>query len=168
MTWPDSRFRPLSPRPPRAQKASARSAPAQAATRRLRWLSLHARVARPHPSPPSAFPSSPSANRYTLLRRETDRHATAFRVYSGYLPGGGSSIKTSRTGRRGVAGTGRPYPSRRISCGQPVPAQIYIASKVEKGLRPSGPYLQAMLDGAGEHNLPASYIGEIKSAAGAA
>src|SRR3982074_1839368 len=53
-------------------------------------------------------------------------------------------------------------------CGQPVPAQIYIASKVEKGLRPSAPYLQAMLDGAGEHNLPASYIGEIKSAAGAA
>jgi len=52
--------------------------------------------------------------------------------------------------------------------GPPVPAQIYIASKVEKGLRPSAPYLQAMLDGAGEHNLPASYIGEIKSAAGAA
>ena len=52
--------------------------------------------------------------------------------------------------------------------GQPVPAQIYIASKVEKGLRPSAPYLQAMLDGAGEHNLPASYIGELKSAAGAA
>jgi gamma-glutamylcyclotransferase len=52
--------------------------------------------------------------------------------------------------------------------GQPVPAQIYIAQKVEKGLRPSAPYLQAMLDGAGEHNLPASYIGEIKTAAGAA
>jgi cation transport regulator ChaC len=52
--------------------------------------------------------------------------------------------------------------------GQPVPAQIYIASKLEKGLRPSPAYLQAMLDGAGEHNLPASYIGEIKSAAGAA
>jgi gamma-glutamylcyclotransferase len=52
--------------------------------------------------------------------------------------------------------------------GQPVPAQIYIASKIEKGLRPSATYLQAMLDGAGEHNLPASYIGEIKTAAGAA
>ena len=47
--------------------------------------------------------------------------------------------------------------------GQPVPAQIYIAQKVEKGLRPSTQYLQAMLDGAGEHNLPASYIGEIKT-----
>jgi gamma-glutamylcyclotransferase (GGCT)/AIG2-like uncharacterized protein YtfP len=52
--------------------------------------------------------------------------------------------------------------------GNPVPAQVYIASKVQKGLRPSGPYLQAILDGAGEHNLPASYIGEIKTAAGAA
>jgi cation transport regulator ChaC len=52
--------------------------------------------------------------------------------------------------------------------GQPVPAQVYIASKVEKGLRPSAPYLQAILDGAGEHNLPASYIREIKAAAGAA
>jgi gamma-glutamylcyclotransferase (GGCT)/AIG2-like uncharacterized protein YtfP len=51
--------------------------------------------------------------------------------------------------------------------GQPVPAQIYIASKVEKGLRPSPHYLQAMLEGAGEHRLPDDYIGEIKSAAGA-
>jgi gamma-glutamylcyclotransferase len=52
--------------------------------------------------------------------------------------------------------------------GAPVPAQVYIASKVEKGLRPSAPYLQAILDGAGEHDLPAAYIGEIKTAAGAA
>ncbi len=52
--------------------------------------------------------------------------------------------------------------------GQPVPAQVYIASKVEKGLRPSAQYLKAILDGAGEHSLPAAYIGEIKSAAGAA
>jgi gamma-glutamylcyclotransferase len=52
--------------------------------------------------------------------------------------------------------------------GQPVPAQIYIASKVEKGLRPSMQYLQAILEGAGEHSLPAAYIGEIKTAAGAA
>jgi gamma-glutamylcyclotransferase (GGCT)/AIG2-like uncharacterized protein YtfP len=52
--------------------------------------------------------------------------------------------------------------------GPPVPAQIYIASKVEKGLRPSPHYLQAMLEGAGEHSLPDAYIGEIKSAAGAA
>jgi hypothetical protein len=35
-------------------------------------------------------------------------------------------------------------------------------------LRPSAHYLQAILEGAGEHSLPASYIGEIKTAAGAA
>jgi gamma-glutamylcyclotransferase (GGCT)/AIG2-like uncharacterized protein YtfP len=51
---------------------------------------------------------------------------------------------------------------------KPVSAQVYIASKVQKGLRPSPHYLQAILDGAGEHSLPAKYIGEIKSAAGAA
>jgi len=48
--------------------------------------------------------------------------------------------------------------------GTPVPAQVYIASKVEKGLRPSPQYLQTILDGAGEHQLPEDYIGEIKSA----
>jgi hypothetical protein len=51
---------------------------------------------------------------------------------------------------------------------QPVPAQVYIASKIEKGLRPSAQYLKAILDGAGEHSFPAAYIGEIKSAAGTA
>ncbi|MGH9679184.1 MAG: gamma-glutamylcyclotransferase family protein [Candidatus Acidiferrales bacterium] len=52
--------------------------------------------------------------------------------------------------------------------GDPVPAQVYIASRVEKGLRPAAHYLQTILDGAGEHSFPASYIGEIKTAAGAA
>jgi gamma-glutamylcyclotransferase len=52
--------------------------------------------------------------------------------------------------------------------GSPVGAQVYIASKIEKGLRPSAHYLQAILDGAGERSFPADYIGEIKSAAGAA
>ena len=51
--------------------------------------------------------------------------------------------------------------------GQPVPAQVYIASKVEKGLRPAAHYLQTILEGAGEHSLPVAYIGEIKTAAGA-
>ena len=55
-----------------------------------------------------------------------------------------------------------------VAVRQPVPAQVYIASKIEKGLRPSAQYLKAILDGAGEHSLPAAYIGEIKSAAGAA
>jgi gamma-glutamylcyclotransferase len=66
-------------------------------------------------------------------------------------------------------------PARPVTAGspatagrQPVPAQVYIASKIEKGLRPSAQYLKAILDGAGEHSLPATYIGEIKSAAGAA
>ena len=54
------------------------------------------------------------------------------------------------------------------TAGKPVSAQVYIASKVQKGLRPSPHYLQAILDGAGEHSLPDTYIGEIKSAAGAA
>jgi gamma-glutamylcyclotransferase (GGCT)/AIG2-like uncharacterized protein YtfP len=60
-------------------------------------------------------------------------------------------------------------PARPATAGrQPIPAQVYIASKIEKGLRPSAQYLKAILDGAGEHSLPAAYIGEIKSAAGAA
>ena len=52
--------------------------------------------------------------------------------------------------------------------GEPVPAQIYIASKIEKGLRPTAQYLQTILDGAGEHSFPDAYIGQIKTAAGAA
>lgn len=51
---------------------------------------------------------------------------------------------------------------------QPVSAQVYIATKVEKGLRPATHYLQALLKGAGEHGLPAAYIEELKAAAGAA
>ncbi len=52
--------------------------------------------------------------------------------------------------------------------GDPVPAQIYIASRIAKGLRPAARYLQMILDGAGEHSLPDSYIMEIKTAAGVA
>ncbi len=69
---------------------------------------------------------------------------------------------------------GAPEHYRRIEVsvtpdgGQPVPAQVYIASKVEKGLRAAPHYLQAILEGAAEHNLPASYIEEIKTAAGGA
>ena len=51
--------------------------------------------------------------------------------------------------------------------GKKVAAQAYIATKVEKGLRPASHYLQNILDGAAEHGLPAEYIGEIKAAAGA-
>lgn len=52
--------------------------------------------------------------------------------------------------------------------GNKVPAQVYIATKVENGLRPAPHYLQAILDGATEHNLPADYIESLKAAAGAA
>ena len=52
--------------------------------------------------------------------------------------------------------------------GEAVPAQVYIASRIEKGLRPAPHYLQLILDGAGEHSFPAAYIGEIKTAAGTA
>jgi cation transport regulator ChaC len=50
--------------------------------------------------------------------------------------------------------------------GQPVNAQVYIATKVEKGLRPAAHYLQSILAGAAEHSLPADYVEEIKAAAG--
>jgi gamma-glutamylcyclotransferase len=49
--------------------------------------------------------------------------------------------------------------------GQPVPAQVYIAAKVEKGLRAALHDLNAILEGAGEHSLPEAYVGEIKAAA---
>ncbi len=51
--------------------------------------------------------------------------------------------------------------------GKKIAAQAYIATKVEKGLRPAPHYLQVILDGAKEHGLPEEYIGEIKAAAGA-
>jgi len=68
---------------------------------------------------------------------------------------------------------GVPQHYRRIevsvtgSTGNKVNAQVYIATKVEGGLRPAAHYLQAILDGASEHGLPAEYIGRIKAAAGA-
>ncbi len=51
------------------------------------------------------------------------------------------------------------------SGGKEVLAQAYIATKVEKGLRPAAHYLQTILEGAGEHGLPAEYIEQIKAAA---
>lgn len=51
--------------------------------------------------------------------------------------------------------------------GKKIAAQAYIATKVEKGLRPAAHYLQGILDGAKEHGLPAEYISEIRAAAGA-
>ncbi len=51
--------------------------------------------------------------------------------------------------------------------GGKINAQVYIATKVQKGLRPAPHYLQTILDGAGEHGLPAGYIDLIKATAGA-
>jgi gamma-glutamylcyclotransferase len=69
---------------------------------------------------------------------------------------------------------GAPQHYRRIEVnvtgadGDKIPAQAYIATKVEKGLRPAGHYLQSILDAAAEHNLPAEYVEELKAMAGAA
>jgi gamma-glutamylcyclotransferase len=49
--------------------------------------------------------------------------------------------------------------------GKKIAAQAYIATKIHKGLRPAPHYLQTILEGAGEHGLPAEYIGEIQAVA---
>ena len=46
-----------------------------------------------------------------------------------------------------------------------ISAQVYIASKVEKGLRPAAHYLQTILVGATEHGLPEDYVRSIREAA---
>ncbi len=69
---------------------------------------------------------------------------------------------------------GAPQHYRRIEvtvtdgAGKKMGAQAYIATKVEKGLKPSPHYLQTILEGAGEHQLPAEYVMAIKEAAGTA
>jgi gamma-glutamylcyclotransferase len=67
---------------------------------------------------------------------------------------------------------GAPEHYRRIevtvrdASGQPVAAQVYIATKVERNnLRPAAHYLKTILDGAAEHNLPAAYIEKIQAVA---
>jgi cation transport regulator ChaC len=66
---------------------------------------------------------------------------------------------------------GAPEHYRRIevnvvdASGQAITAQAFIATKVEKGLRPAGHYLKTILDGALEHNLTAEYMETIKTAA---
>lgn len=46
-----------------------------------------------------------------------------------------------------------------------IAAQAFIATKVEKGLRPAPHYLKTILDGAAEHNLPSEYVESIRAAA---
>jgi cation transport regulator ChaC len=69
--------------------------------------------------------------------------------------------------------TGVPAHYRRIEVsaqdgsGNKVNAQAYIASKVEKGLRPATHYLQTILDGAAENGFPEDYMAMLRKAAGA-
>jgi len=43
-----------------------------------------------------------------------------------------------------------------------VGAQVYLARKVRKGLKPDRLYLQKIIEGAEEHGLPADYIERLK------
>ena len=69
---------------------------------------------------------------------------------------------------------GAPMHYRRIevnvtaSDGNKIAAQAYIATKVEKGLRPAPHYLHSILQAAEERQLPSEYVKELKAAAGAA
>ena len=68
---------------------------------------------------------------------------------------------------------GAPEHYRRIEVtvrdvnGETITAQAYIATKVEKSLRPAPHYLKTILDGAAEHGLPSEYMEFIKAAAAA-
>jgi gamma-glutamylcyclotransferase (GGCT)/AIG2-like uncharacterized protein YtfP len=47
--------------------------------------------------------------------------------------------------------------------GKKVGAQVYLARKVRKGLKPDRIYLQKIVEGAEAHGLPADYIERLKS-----
>jgi len=47
--------------------------------------------------------------------------------------------------------------------GNKVGAQVYLARKVRKGLKPDRVYLQKIVQGAEEHGLPADYLEQLKS-----
>lgn len=49
--------------------------------------------------------------------------------------------------------------------GNRIPAQTYIATRVERGLKPASHYLQTILQGAAEHGLPEDYIESLKQKA---
>lgn len=66
---------------------------------------------------------------------------------------------------------GAPEHYRRIEVrvtaadGREIAAQVFIATKVEKGLKPASHYLQTIVTGAEEHALPAEYIENIRAVA---
>lgn len=47
--------------------------------------------------------------------------------------------------------------------GNKIAAQLYLARKVRKGLKPDRYYLQRILQGAEEHNLPADYLAQLRA-----
>ncbi|MBI4461587.1 MAG: gamma-glutamylcyclotransferase [Acidobacteria bacterium] len=47
--------------------------------------------------------------------------------------------------------------------GKKIAAQVYLARKVRKGLKPDRQYLQRIVQGAEEHNLPADYIAQLRA-----
>ena len=49
--------------------------------------------------------------------------------------------------------------------GNRIAAQIYLARKVRRGLKPDHLYLKRIIEGAEEHNLPADYIEQLRSIA---
>jgi gamma-glutamylcyclotransferase (GGCT)/AIG2-like uncharacterized protein YtfP len=46
--------------------------------------------------------------------------------------------------------------------GKRIAAQVYLARKVRRGLKPERAYLQRILEGATEHELPDDYIEQLK------
>jgi gamma-glutamylcyclotransferase (GGCT)/AIG2-like uncharacterized protein YtfP len=46
--------------------------------------------------------------------------------------------------------------------GSRISAQVYLARMVRKGLKPDRLYLQRILQGAEEHNLPADYLEQLR------
>jgi len=46
--------------------------------------------------------------------------------------------------------------------GNKIAAQVYLARKLRKGLKPDRSYLQRIIEGAEEHGLPADYIDKLK------
>jgi len=47
--------------------------------------------------------------------------------------------------------------------GQKVVAQVYLARKVRKGLKPDPQYLQRIVQGAEEHHLPPDYVKQLRA-----
>lgn len=49
--------------------------------------------------------------------------------------------------------------------GHKISAQVYLARKVRKGLKPDRPYLQRIVQGAEEHGLPGDYVEQLRKIA---